>query len=523
MVTGVHIVSETHRSRLQLAAPELLRRLTRWRTRLRLCNGGVPRYGTDPSFLHQVEAPGCPICNSVANHDPRFFFWFFSETYRTIEELIRFTDGLGFCRWHAQRLVTHAGGHSQLRFVHAFAAARVQRLLAEEVNEPFRSPGRCIACDARDRAMRRSASFMSGLLIDPRHRHRYRSPSALCFPHLRWILANATAPIFEQLAEHHISLLTAALETLMNDAKRVSRDAMRHAVVLAVGDNPDLADPPDFAEASATHEPEPPSDPIARMSREIGFRGSCPICREVARVWTRSMAATNRAACDRSPVDDLVPTCAEHVWIAFNRGSEELAFSTTRVALRTALSQLRVALDRLRQPTRTGCAAIGRWIGDDRGTRGKHLQIAREVLAYPDRCPVCVRLKEAEDQSLDLLFRLLAKSHYRNRYERGYGLCLGHYSRGLRLVPEAPIRDFLTKGLRADLALLEWELEESARGAAWQARFEDTDEGECVAAKALQRFSGLIRLQDGVTGSGTASRRMTASLTPREPLACSFC
>ena len=523
MISRLQALPGTIRSRLQPAATGATRLLPpRWHQRLRLWEGHRPRNATDPSFLHQVEKPGCPVCNSVANHDSHFFFWFFHETYHVIEGLVRFIDGLGFCNWHAQRLMTLPGVYSQLGFVHAFAAARLQRLLDARANKALYWRSRCIACDGRNERIQRNAVLMAGLLQDPQHSYKHRYPAMLCSPHLRLVLTHAADSVFEPLGENHAALLAATFNKLTDNrrTRRIGKDDMRRAVFLAVGENPNLADPPGFTGAFVMSEREPLRNPVVRLASDIGQNENCPICREVARVWTRSMAAIDKAARDGSEVDDLVPTCAEHVWIAFTAGSEELAYTTTAVALRVALSPLQTALDWLRRPAKIRSSGIRRWFDERRDTCARRLQIAREVLAIPDRCPVCVQLMETEDRTLDLLFRLPAKSRYRARYERGYGLCLRHFSRAIQLGPDPPTRNFLIRTMHGDLALLEWELEEGSRNTAWSARLEEREERHS-AVTALQRFSGLMRLREFGEGCTTAKSSVTDDLGGRGSLSCS--
>jgi DNA mismatch repair protein MutS len=520
VISGVQALPATIGSHIQPAATGTSRLLPpRWHRRLRLWEGHRPRNATDPSFLHKVQKLGCPVCNSVANYESRFFFWFFHETYHVIEGLVQFIDGLGFCNWHAQRLMTLPGVRSQLGFVHAFAAARLQRLSDERPNKPLYWRGRCIACDGRNERMQRNAVLMTGLLHDPQHSYKYRYPVMLCSPHLRLVLMHAADSVFEPLVENHAAPLAATFNKLTDDwrTRRIGKDDMRRAVFLAAGENSNLADPPGFTGAFVMSEREPPRNPVVRLASDIGQSGNCPICRNV---WTRSMAAIDKAARDGSQVDDLVPTCAEHVWIAFTAGSEELAYRTTAVALRVALSPLQTALDWLRRPAKILSTGIRRWFDERRDTCARRLQIAREVLAIPDRCPVCVQLKETKDRMLDLLFRLLAKSHYRPRYERGCGLCLRHFSRAIQLGPDPPTRNFLIRTMHDDLALLEWELEEGSRNTAWSARLDEREEGHS-AVKALQRFSGLMRLREFGEGCTTAKSSVTDDLGGRGSLSCS--
>jgi hypothetical protein len=68
---------------------------------------------------------------------------------------------------------------------------------------------------------------------------------------------------------------------------------------------------------------------------------------------------------------------------------------------------------------------------------------ARAILGRPILCPVCRRLQSARDRTLLLLFALLEERTRRTAFENGYGLCLEHFARAIRLNPKPAVATFI--------------------------------------------------------------------------------
>jgi hypothetical protein len=473
-------------------------RLRRFGDRIRLWLAREPQGCLEPDILRQLQEPDCPICNSVKRHDRQFLFWFFNEMYHNVQVLIRFGSGLGFCRWHAQRLMATEGSRSQLGFIHLFVVPRLRRALQDRVeNNPYHAPAPCLACQSRDESMQRAAFFLSRVFRRTDHATLYGNPARLCFPHLRWILTSASGQVFEELLDRHMAWLESGWGALTAGGSRnqAARIEIRDALLLAVGEDQQLASLPDFVDAANRSSTAIPQDPVLRLTADLSNNQNCAVCRELARAWVEWMGAVDDAARAGSPVADLVPICNEHAWSAFRDGSDALAFVVAKQSLTVALSPLQNAIAHLRHPAASRRKRFGLALDRARDTSAERLRTARSVLAFQECCPVCTRLHEAEDRTLQLLFSLLAKAHHRTAFERGYGLCLKHVSRAMQLRPDAAVREFLTRMALADLSLLEWELEEHSRKAAWSARAERRAAEAEAPLKALQRFSGLMRVR----------------------------
>ena len=81
-------------------------------------------------------------------------------------------------------------------------------------------------------------------------------------------------------------------------------------------------------------------------------------------------------------------------------------------------------------------------------------------------------LATAETRAIALLFALLEAPQHRAALERGYGLCMPHFSQALACVPNQALRTLLIRTQSAKLACLAWEVQEARRKAAWIGRLE---------------------------------------------------
>ena len=489
------------------------------------CRDLLPRLSTradgfnNTAMLVRLEGSGCPVCHSVDQHDQQFFFWFFSESYQDIAALGQFTNSLGFCRWHATSLMERVGSRSQLGHVHHFASSRLIRKLSEQsLGEPFTAPGTCPVCQSRAENMERAAFFLSRILHDPENAHRYGNPSMMCVPHLRDVALSASDVVFERLLEmHHVALHSAAAALLPISGQRSADDgAIHHVLRLALGEDERLSCLPGFAEETEANLSERWLDPIGRLAAEVRDPLQCPVCREVRRAWIEWMAGLDRTASNAEPIDDLLPTCGEHAWAAVRSGSRLLAMAVTANALRVAQESLDSAAKQLGVPPDSHPAGIKRWLNRAGGARATRLKGARVAIAHIRSCPVCARMRRAEDSALRLLFALLGKSYHRDEFEAGYGLCLKHFGRALQLGPEPTTRNFLIAAELAELRRLEWELGESLRKLAWDVRAETIGTEDDAPFRALHRFAGLLQPSRAGTalGSGVESPTRRGALRP---------
>jgi hypothetical protein len=460
------------------------------RDRVHVWLGGQPRAFLARDVLPLLQEPGCPVCNSVKNHDERFFFWLFAEHYRKLSFLARFADGLGFCPDHAAVLMRREGVHSQLRLMHEFGAARWLAALADSTGKGvFQARGCCPVCESRRDAMARAAFQLSGLLHMPSERGRYGSPSRLCFPHLQQVVAGARTETSGWLLDLHLAWTEAAIRELCGrHAEDPPGKSMAYALALAAGEDPQLALGPWLGTQTAGQNGERMQPPPQRLASWLPDEIACPVCREVGQTCTvRHMAAAGENGTVR---EEVLPLCPQHAWFVARPGSPKLAVAVTNRALRASSSALSVALNQLRQPSALTVRVP--WTGLYASvSRHRRLRAAREVLALRATCPQCVLLRETVDSTLRLLFALLGKRHHRGAYEQGHGLCLQHLVRACQLQPDRAAGEYLVRAMTADLRLLHWELEDVVRRSGWEVRSggQPLDDSG-LAAKALRRFSG---------------------------------
>jgi len=210
----------------------------------------------------------------------------------------------------------------------------------------------------------------------------------------------------------------------------------------------------------------------------------------MARAWTEWMGWLDDKVRRGWEVDDVLPGCPQHLWAAYSLGTPLLAISSVWKALGLVLEQIRIAIKSLPlSPVPDRGGILTRMGNAIRGSHGR-LQATRDVIARDLPCPVCHRLALARDRIIALLFSLLMDPQHRVRFERGYGLCLRHYSRALALTPSPMVRAILTEIEFAKLSVLHWELEESLRKDAWSYRPEAAGTEHVAWRRAVLRFSG---------------------------------
>ncbi len=169
-----------------------------------------------------------------------------------------------------------------------------------------------------------------------------------------------------------------------------------------------------------------------------------------------------------------------------------MASLTVRKALAAVLDLCCLAIDALapspvptsgRRPRRIAQAILG---------SKPRLRDALHFIGRTPPCPACNRFGTARDRILALLFALLESPHHRASFERGYGLCLKHFSRATALRPPPAARSILTEVVAAKLSLLQWELEESQRKDSWSNRPEVPGAEHTAWKRGVVRFSGIF-------------------------------
>jgi len=463
-------------------------------------------YG-EATLLSAIAEEGCPICHNVAGSDDNYFFWFFNENYYEAHTLDGLARSLGFCPAHGAAVTRTALGSYQLAAVHEVLVRRVRdklsghpagRTQGERQGSILATYDRCPACRDREKAAEGNAFWLANLLEDPVGADLYAHPGMLCYPHLRAVLPRVSALTLDRLLTVHEAAMAAATEPLVELQAELSRNpsdgrqdlvkALLPALRLAVGHDTGNGAYPSLDESGTSRK----WDPVADLLEGFRRADACPVCLEVRRAWIQWIGWLDNAASRAAPIDDLLPTCPEHVWPTVHLGGAFLAVAAAQRALGAVLSEVRTAVRTLKPPPpkdrERPVQRLKRILSGPR----RRLREARRVLARGVRCPVCARLTVASDRTLSLLFALLEDRQHLATIESSYGLCLKHFSRALALNPNPEVRAILVAVENAKLARLQWELEESLRKAAWNYRPEAKGTEQTAWRRAVLRFSGSL-------------------------------
>lgn len=231
-------------------------------------------------------------------------------------------------------------------------------------------------------------------------------------------------------------------------------------------------------------------DPVRQFTRDLSRGDACPVCLELRRAWQEWFGWLERAVRDDDNIEDMPPTCPEHVWAVVKLGSPLMAVSAMRKTLNASFSLMQNSMAALvGNPSPKREPLLSR-LRDKYYGPHERLALAREIVARPIGCAVCARLNVATERALDLPLGLLEERRYRIAFENGYGLCMKHFSRVLARAPAGPIPGVLARVQSAKLARLGWELEETLRKEAWNARPESKGTEQTAFKRAIARFSG---------------------------------
>ena len=449
----------------------------------------VRRYA-DAHLRALLTKHGCPVCLESQDSDDKYFFWFLNESYGFPHVLRELADAFGFCTAHGHRLNACAKDADAIAFAHGYVTRLTLELLSNAPGDEQRliEPRACPACASMERVSERVLFFLDRLLEDPAGAELYGNPGLLCFPHFQSFAQRLRSPaLFQHLLSLHLDAMTRTRHAL--DAYPEPADAFPAVLDLAVGGHPGPMALPVIDIKNVAGERR---DTIGDFAAQLDRDDACPVCVEVHRAWCDWIAWLERAVSGDQNLEDVLPTCREHVWACVRHGSPALATAVVRNALMMAL---RCAHGAQRMLAPAAPARRDGWVARlRRATQGSRQRFheARQAVAYPIRCPVCERLATARDRATRLLFALLLEPRHRARCEAGHGLCLKHFSHALSLRPPPAVQTVLIETETAKLALLQWELEEALRKRAWSARPEPAGSERTAWQRALHRFSGTF-------------------------------
>lgn len=472
-------------------------------------DAGDPRDAKSYEAVHLLAAlgrDGCPVCHDLGGHDRGYFFWFFNENYFEAHTLDGLTRSWGFCRGHAASLTRKVGGAYQLAAVYRVLVSRLRAVLGHVASPPSRAhlpdvtlqtASLCPPCRSRRDLAERGVFWMARLLRDPEHVDRYAQPGLLCFPHLQDIIPRVSRPVLERLLALHGDAMMSAFKSLNGEqAEReasaegppVTADAVARAVRLAVG-HQGAAGFPALGDAGRSRGTR---DPVADLLGVVSRGRGCPVCHAARRAWIEWGRWLDGAIVDGRVVDDLLPTCPEHVSAFVQIDGRGLTAAIASHALALTLHIIEEASKTLRSPApRYPGRPVTQLVEALAGPRRRERQ-ARAGLVRARPCPVCRRLAVAEDRTLSLLCVLAGDPAHRSTVERGYGLCVRHLCRAIALECPEAVRRTLIEIEAARLARLEWELEEALRKVAWECRPETVGAEGSAWRRAVVKFSGSL-------------------------------
>jgi hypothetical protein len=447
----------------------------------------------DGLLLWALRNPGCPICTDGPRAEGNYFFYYLHEAHAERSALEEAAAALGFCSRHGHRLLKTVGAESAIATIHAHATRKVRAALADErASAKLISPEICPACRSFDAHTRLLIHNLADILNDAECCSLYGAPALLCMRHLRMVLPDLSDEIFQRVLNIHSEALSGTIEKTPESGEAAPSN-FEDALRATIGHDGASEILPDFSAVGATA--GTPHDAIAFLAADLGRNDACPICREIERAWLDWMRNVDAAASRGDHVEDLVPTCAEHVRATMHYGGAALGEATVKRLVSEARRALDMARQRLEPPPIRNSPLWSRWLQRGGGKSRRQRLEAREAIAWGAKCPVCERLIAARDRSLALFFELLRQPKHIAAYQGGHGLCLKHLSRALALGPAGATREIVIGAEAAYLGLLSWELDEFLRKSSWDKRAETRGAEQSAPQRAVRRFSGLIPLR----------------------------
>lgn len=225
------------------------------------------------------------------------------------------------------------------------------------------------------------------------------------------------------------------------------------------------------------------------VERTLDDVDHCPVCAaqaEAYHAWSRFCEAR---AGGPEPIDELLPTCDEHVAAFLVHGSDRLGERTLANVAPLLRDVLVRTLGELEADGPSSWWARVRVAVLSRRREPSALR-ARRALHRRPACPVCAMQHDAEIRALDLCALLVRTAPGRRRYERGHGLCLRHLRVAMATGYGPGVSPLLLEQAQLQLELLAWDLHEAGRLDAWTARpLPRASEWES-RRRALYRFQG---------------------------------
>jgi hypothetical protein len=398
-------------------------------------------------LLRSLAVTQCPACLGAEFAETRFVAAFVTEAYADYGMRDRLRASRGFCPEHTRLVLRQPQASWVLQIVYAdVVRAAVARRSTFERRD---AAGECPLCASRTGMVLSWLRVLVETLGVPAIATAYREMGGLCVAHARAAVGMAD----RRAAQVIVAVLIEGLAGMSSDAAPGPP---------LIGPDPDAdvryALRRQLGGIDRVLQPRERTRPILEGLAERVAIDACPVClagglgERVAVSWLQEESIRDPDAL----ASDGLWLCARHLHDAWWEDE------TSAVAL--------------------GALVRGRELGELTRLRAQlaaRRLLMRSVIKTFVRgpiCFVCAATALAEEREAALLVAALHDRPTMARFEGSHGVCLYH-------VPVAdcePVRRVLS----ARLAVLEWELEEAGRQAAWPARHEVARSTGCAWRRA---------------------------------------
>lgn len=424
---------------------------------------GMPLRAERGYLLSELESllrePGCPVCRHVEEAERSFFSWFEIESFCTAEVQAQLRAAMGMCAVHTRRTIEQIGEGHIMTTVARQAVAGARACVGGEV-----APGCCPACEAAAGSTERAIGLVLDGLADRGHARLYAECSGMCRLHL----IRAT-PIAEPAT---LKLIVERLRDSLDEAESIE------LVGLLTGVDRDGSRRRRWRQ----HLPDQPvaSSTVDGLCERLAI-DACPVCLAIGsseREYVGWFLARGREQ-DPSIRTDPGELCSIHLSDTALADRDVAADAAVRARER-GREELQRLLAKL--PLRSSQARRQR-----RNHRGE-LEGPKARFTAERHCPACHARGQIERRQLALLSALIALAPVRERYVHGHGLCVYH----VLALGAGELARLARRRADARLAVLGWELDETARKYAWACRHEPSGPERDAWLRALGQVDGRV-------------------------------
>ncbi|MFZ0380117.1 MAG: hypothetical protein WCD11_35870 [Solirubrobacteraceae bacterium] len=411
-------------------------------------------------FERLLTESGCPNCRHVAEIERSFFSWFEIESHTSAEVQAKLRAAMGMCPAHARRLLEGVGEGHVMTIVmrEALAGARVAL-------RPDAQIGPCPACESVAFGTRHARTLLIDGLRDPALARAYTEHDGVCLVHLLDVLPNTDSPTAKVLTERLLgSLYDCSATSLAGLLAGLDADAARRAMW--------RERLPNLSTTGST---------LQRLNERLEL-DACPVCLAAGIAgrdyleWLLTHSAEDDPALDTDPGE----FCARHVHDVALADPSDTPNRALQRKRASRIAQLERFLARL--PHAPTAERRRRRSGPD------VLEAIRAELLAPPHCTACHARDGVERAQHDLVVASLGLVTVRDRYERGHGLCIRH----ARQVSDGPAGRVVRQYADARLAVIAWEVHETARKYAWAFRHEPSGPEKDGWLRGLSQIDGHV-------------------------------